>query len=99
MKSYEARLSEIIEKLISLETKRSHVFKIRKGHIKLLTEKKKIISIIKKTQHHYMVRKTLDTRVYDRKMKSYTTRLSEIEEKIALNEARHEFKRRTKRHR
>lgn len=95
MASYEDRLSHAVQKIIELETAKAYFFKFGKKTRKLMQEREKLFSLIKQTQDMYMRKKSIETRVYESKMKSYTSRLSEVEENIALEEAQSEIKKKS----
>jgi hypothetical protein len=88
MKEYNSKLSNVIEGLIELETKRAQMLRFTSKTKRLKIEKEKIIDMIKELQNDYMKKKTLETRTYELKMDSFNRRISEIEEKLATLEAR-----------
>jgi len=87
MKEYNTKLSNVIENLIELETKRVHMLRFTSKTKRLIAEKEKIISLIKELQEDYMKKKKVETRTYELKMGSFDKRLSDIEEKLATIEA------------
>ncbi len=94
---YEKRLTKVVQKMVELETKKAHLFKIFIGEEKrLINERKKLINLIKEAQHLYLQTKKLDTRIYENRVKSYVTRLAEIEERLAGIEAKKAIKPRFK---
>ena len=50
-------------------------------------EKRRLIEIIKNIQDDYLNKAKLETRIYDNMIKSYSTRLAEIEEQMTFIEA------------
>lgn len=87
MAQYEQRLSETVEDKIRVETKLANLVKLRGKNKSLAEEKEKLVELIKKTQDDYMNKGTIETRIYENMIKSYTSRLSEVEEQIAFLEA------------
>jgi len=87
MNQYERKLSMVIEDGIRIETKLSNMFKIRAKRDALSEEKKKLILLVKKLQDEYLNKNKIETRVYENMLKSYTTKLSEVQEKIAFIDA------------
>jgi len=88
MKEYDLKLSEVVEELIELETKRTQMLRFASKTKRFELEKEKIISLIEELQEDYMKKKKLETRTYEFKMDSFNKRLSEIEEKLATLEAK-----------
>jgi len=91
---YEARLSKNIEHIIKLETERSHLFgldEIKKLHEEL----QKLVELLKNTQRQYLEAGKIQTSMYNQKMKFLTKRITEVEEKITVLEARREIEERT----
>lgn len=88
IEEYHHRMSEITQKLIELETKRVHLLKFTSKNKRLNREKNKIIELIKSLQEDYMKNKKIETTEYELKLESYNSRLTEIEEKLALLEAK-----------
>ncbi|OIO80682.1 hypothetical protein AUJ84_02810 [Candidatus Pacearchaeota archaeon CG1_02_32_132] len=88
MQEYNKKLSEVIEELIELETKRVHILRFTSKSKMLKFEKERIINLIKELQEDYMKKKKLETRTFELKIESFNKRLSEIEEKLATLEAK-----------
>ncbi|NCN98612.1 hypothetical protein COY00_00630 [Candidatus Pacearchaeota archaeon CG_4_10_14_0_2_um_filter_35_33] len=88
MKEYNKKLSQTVEELIELETKRVHILGFTSKNKLLITEKNRIIDLIKELQSDYMKKKKLETRTFELKMESFNKKLSEIEEKLATLEAK-----------
>lgn len=85
---YEQRMDEIIQETVRQESLKSNLFKFFKGEYeRLLEERLRTVHLVKKTQKMYLTAGAIETRIYQNKMKSYTERLSEIEERIANKEA------------
>jgi hypothetical protein len=87
MQQYEARLSEAIEEKISIETKLAHMFKIKGKSKALVEEKKKLIEQLRGVQEAYLNEGKMETRIYDNLIKTYSSRLAEIEEQMTFLEA------------
>jgi exonuclease VII large subunit len=88
MKEYNKKLSETIEELIELETKRVYLLRFTSKNKLLKIEKKRIICLIKDLQEDYMKKRKIETRTFELKMESFNKKLSEIEEKLATLEAK-----------
>jgi hypothetical protein len=87
MSQYETKLSMTIEDKIETETKIANILKVKGKKIALEEEKKRLLELIKKVQDEYLNKGKLETRIYENMIKSYTSRLSEIQEKIAFADA------------
>jgi len=87
MAQYENRLSETIEEKIKTETIIANILKIRGKHRALIEEKKRLVELIKAVQNDYLNKGSIETRVYENMLKSYTTRLSEVDEQLAFLDA------------
>ena len=87
MYQYEAKLSETIEKKITTETKIANILKIKGKKKALVEEKKRLISLIKDVQDQYLNKGKMETRIYKNMVKTYSTRLSEVEEEMTFLEA------------
>jgi tetratricopeptide (TPR) repeat protein len=87
MYQYENKLSEVVENKIRTETKIANLLKMKGKRIALNEEKKRLIEMMKKIQDDYLNKGKLETKVYSNMMRSYTSRLSEVEEEIASIEA------------
>jgi hypothetical protein len=92
MLTYSKRLNGVVKDIIKYETIRSHIFKFKGERKMLLDERKKLISLIKQTQHKYLTKGKYETRVYMNKMRAYTERLSEIQERLSTLEAKQALK-------
>jgi hypothetical protein len=88
MSQYETKLSMTIEDKIETETKIANILKVKGKKIALEEEKKRLLELIKKVQDEYLNKGKLETRIYENMIKSYTSRLSEIQEKIAFADAK-----------
>ncbi len=93
MSQYEERLNKVIQERISAESKLLNLMKIRGGKKKALREEsERLKELIKKTQKMYFEDSKIETRVYENIMKSYTGKLSEVEENLATIEANEALK-------
>jgi hypothetical protein len=88
MSQYERRLSEVIQEGIRTETQIYNLLKIRGKLNALKQEKSRIISMIKDLQESYLKKGTIETRVYENMLKSYTSRLSKVEEELVFIETK-----------
>jgi len=87
MAQYENRLSEAVEDRIKIETKVANMLKFKGKRKALDEEKKRLITNLKKIQDDYLNKGKIETRVYENMIKSYTRRLTEVEEEQATIEA------------
>ncbi|MFQ5647716.1 MAG: hypothetical protein ACE5FW_00605 [Candidatus Aenigmatarchaeota archaeon] len=92
---YEKKISKVVQRIIELETVKASLFKpFRREPRRLLGEKEKLLTLIRKTQRLYLQIGKIETRVYESRMRSYTERLVEIDERLATLEARKAIRRR-----
>ena len=62
---YEKRMSKVIQEIIALETTKINLFKLFKTEYRrLIEERSKLLSLIKKTQELYLKSGNIETRVY-----------------------------------
>ncbi|MEK6885877.1 MAG: hypothetical protein AABX17_02835, partial [Nanoarchaeota archaeon] len=87
MAQYENRLSEAVEDRIKIETKIANMLKFKGKRKALDEEKKRLVTNLKKIQDDYLNKGKIETRVYENMVKSYTRRLTEVEEELATMEA------------
>ena len=92
MNQYETKLSKTIEEKVRIETRIANLLKVKGKRKALDDEKKRIIGLIKDIQDKYLVRGELETRIYKNMLKSYSTRLSEVEEQITFLDAQDAMK-------
>ncbi len=84
---YESRLSNIIENLIELESKRAHIIHLGGADKALRSERTRVIDMIREIQKLYLKEGKIETRNYELRVQSYSKRLSEIDESLATIEA------------
>ncbi len=96
MDAYQAQLSKIIEKIIEAENKRVHNLKFTSEDKRLKKERSQIIELIKNLQANYLEKRNIEQRGYDIGMESYNQRLGEVEHRLAVLEAKKEFKQKKK---
>ena len=87
MTQYEQRLNETIEDKIRVEASLANLMKIRGKRVALNIEQKRLTELIRKLQDSYLVKGKVETRIYEGMLKSYSSRLSEVEEQIAFLDA------------
>lgn len=92
MNQYERRLTQAIAEKIETETKLANLLKIKGNKTALDQERTRLIEMIKKAQDDYLNKGTLETRIYENTLKSYTSRLSEVDESLAFLEAKEALK-------
>ncbi|MDD5417029.1 MAG: hypothetical protein PHU12_03575, partial [Candidatus Aenigmarchaeota archaeon] len=88
MTEYEKRLNEVVKDIIKYETEKAHLFKTGGKEKELLDERNRLIGLIKRTQKDYITEGKYEARIYTDKMKSYSERFSEIQENLAVLEAK-----------
>ena len=87
MIQYETRLSEAIEEKIATEAKIANIMKIKGKKRSLEDERKRLVELVKKIQDDYMNKGTIETRIYENMIKSYSARLAEVEEELTFFDA------------
>ena len=87
MSQYERKLAETIESKITYQTKLSNLLKIQGKRLALNQEKVRLIELMKDAQSKYLTEGKLETRVYENMLKSYSSRLTKVEEQIAFMDA------------
>jgi len=87
MSQYEKKLGEAIEGRIRIEAKVANVYKIKGKKKALEEEKKRLIDLVMDVQDKYLNKSEIETRVYDNIIKSYTTRLADVDSKLTVIEA------------
>ena len=88
MNQYEERLSRVLQDTVIYETKKKNLLKIKSKYNKLSEEKERLRITMAKAQKDYITSGKYETRVYENMLKSYSERLTEIEEKLALLDAK-----------
>ncbi|MFA5992189.1 MAG: LamG-like jellyroll fold domain-containing protein [Candidatus Pacearchaeota archaeon] len=88
MNQYEKRLREIIEGRIKIESRIVNLLKLSGNHKALIEERKRLIERMKEVQEEYINKGLIETRIYENMIKSYSTRLTEVEEQIAFFDAK-----------
>jgi hypothetical protein len=91
MYQYEAKLGETIGEKIRIDTKLAHIMSLKGNRRALADEKIRLIDAIKKIQEDYIIKGTLETRIYEHMLKNYGKRLTEVEEQIVFIEAQDEL--------
>lgn len=92
MTQYEEKLGQTIEEKITTEAKLTNMFKARGKKARYYDERKRLIKMISDLQDKYLNKGDIETRVYQNMLKSYTTRLSEIDENLAFLDAKKALK-------
>jgi len=92
MEQYQKKLSRTIEQLIELESERAHALKFSSKNKRLLDERDEIIKLVKQLQNDYLKEGKMETKSYELRLESYNRRLTEVEESLALLEAKQAFK-------
>jgi len=92
MGQYENKLSQTIEEKITVEAKLMYMFRARGKKARYGSERDRLIELIGDLQDRYLNKGTIETRIYENMLKSYTARLSEIDESLAFLDARKAIK-------
>jgi len=87
MLQYEKKLSEAIEERIRTETMLANLISLNGKEVALKNEKARLVTLMRTLQNDYLVKGKLETRIYDNMMKTYTSRLSKVEEELVFIEA------------
>ncbi|MBX4196384.1 LamG domain-containing protein [Candidatus Pacearchaeota archaeon] len=87
MRQYELKLGEVIEEKIRVETQIASIMKIRGKRRALSEERRRLVELIKKTQDDYLNQGKFETRIYENMLKTYATRLTEVEEQLVFLDA------------
>jgi len=83
LEQYEKKLGKLVHKIIHIETMKTYFFLFYVSkYQRLCREKARLLTMIKKTQKDYLLRQELETQDYERRIKIYSERLTEIEETI-----------------
>jgi len=93
IKQYQKRFAEVIEELIELETKRIHALKFTSKEKRMKQERERIIEMIKGVQKGYLEEGKIETRAYELRLESYNKKLTDIDEGLALLEAKRALRR------
>jgi len=93
MAQYEARLEQVIEERIKTETEVANVMKIKGKRLALKQEEQRLFILVRQTQEDYLNRGKIDTRVYENMLKTYSSRLSKVQEEMVFIEAQEELSR------
>ena len=92
MNQYEGKLGKAVQDMIRIETEKAHLFRFGSKETRMIRERERILTLIKETQQLYFEMGKIETRIYENKMKSYVSRLSEIDSDLALFEANRAMK-------
>ena len=89
---FDERLSKIIQRKVKLETDRKNYLNFSSKKDGLRMEKARLEQLMQGLQRDYLENGKIESGVYENRMKSYVTRLSEIEETIAVEETQDKVK-------
>ena len=87
MSQYENKLGETVQEKIRVETKIANLLKFKGERKALNQERLRLVDLIKDLQDKYLNKGELETRIYQNMLKTYSKRLSEVEEKISFLDA------------
>ncbi|MBI2584210.1 MAG: hypothetical protein HYW25_06065 [Candidatus Aenigmarchaeota archaeon] len=96
LEQYEDRLSKVVQRSIELETMKKNVLHFTSRRITLLQERENLLRMVQDLQRKYVELRIVETRVYENRMHSFASRISEIEEQIALADAERALKKKFK---
>jgi hypothetical protein len=85
---YKTRLTEIKENIARLRAKRAGILTLGKELDTLKAENERILKLMKEAQEDYFIKQTISWGTYESKIEEYTLRRIEIEENIAVLEAK-----------
>jgi hypothetical protein len=88
MYQYEARLSDVVKERVKTETVILNLMKLGGKERALNEEKKRLFILLKQAQEDYLNRGKLDTRVYENMLRTYSSRLNNIEQELVFIEAK-----------
>jgi len=88
MTQYEKKLSTTIQERIKTETAIISLSHFQRKKEALSMERGRLITMMKGLQEDYLVKGTLETRVYENMLKTYAHRLTEVQEQIAFIDTR-----------
>jgi hypothetical protein len=86
-------LAKSVQKEIEYEEKLIGISKLGSSMKVLEKQKKRLLALVKGIQHDYMVKGHMDTTIYELMLKSYMSRIAEVEEKVVSLEARKSLRR------
>jgi hypothetical protein len=81
-------LGNIIGEKITFQNKKDNLLKFKPKGKKLLEERNQLVEIMKETQEAYITKGKFETRIYENMLKSYSERLTDVEEKLAVMDVR-----------
>jgi len=84
MMQYEERFGNVIADKITFESKKNNLLRFKAKRKRLNEERDNLTKIMAKTQEAYITKGKFETRIYENMLKSYSTRLSDVEEQLAL---------------
>jgi hypothetical protein len=88
MIQYEERLGNIIGEKITFQNKKDNLLKFKPKRKKFVEERDQLVKIMKETQEAYITKGKFETRIYENMLKSYSERLTDVEEKLAVMDVR-----------
>ena len=88
MTQYEKRLSRVLQDTVIYENKRRNLLKFKSKTKKLTEEKDRLRQMLGSIQKDYISGAKYETRVYENMLASYSERLTEVEESLAISDAK-----------
>jgi len=85
---YERKISQVVERSISVDTQRINLLKVKSKEAKLREERDHLLGELKKTQGEYFNKGLLDSRIYEAKTKSLMSRYSKVEKDIVMEDTK-----------
>ena len=87
IEQYEERLGKLVQRRVELENEKKNFLRFQGKSAKFRQEKASLEKLVVDLQRSYLSLGKFETRTYENQMRSYTRRLSEVEEAIAVSEA------------
>ncbi|MCX6772557.1 MAG: hypothetical protein NTV88_02185, partial [Candidatus Micrarchaeota archaeon] len=93
VQQYDEQLGKAVQRKVELETLKRNYFNFKGKSVRLGAEKQRLEELMRELQTDYLEKGKIETRTYENRMKSYSNRLSEVEEYLAVHEAEETIKR------
>jgi len=91
MIQYESRLSDIIKERVTIESQIANLLKFRGRRKALIQERSRLLAMVRQVQDDYLNRDKIETRSYENMLKTYSSRLNDIQEELAFMDAKEEI--------
>ena len=97
MSQYEKKLNKVISDRIKVQSKLSNFLSLKGKRKALEEERNELKKLIEETQRKYLSEGSLDTRIYQNILKTYSSRLVKVDEELVFLEAKSFLKSKKKR--